>query len=129
MENIITNPGTSKNNNAFEKILNNPGLQHLAENIFGNLNLEDLEVCQEINQSSKQILDNQMDKPMFLLSKFSGLSKETQKDWIKVIESSKNSEKEKAINAYMKWNLKKGAMVDLPSYSSPAVQDLSLIHI
>ena len=36
-----------------EKILNNPGLVHLAENIFGNL--PDVEVCLHINQSSKQI--------------------------------------------------------------------------
>ena len=50
-----------------EKILNNPGLVHLAENIFGNLADEDAEVCQDINQSSKQILEN----PMFWLRKFS----------------------------------------------------------
>merc|ERR1711953_1486229 len=49
-----------------EKILNNPGLAHLAENIFGNLTDEDAEICRDINQSSKQILDN----PMFWLSKF-----------------------------------------------------------
>ena len=42
----------------FEKILSNPGLQHLAENIFWNLDYEDWEVCRGINQSSKRILDN-----------------------------------------------------------------------
>ena len=41
-----------------EKILNNPGLVHLAENIFGNLDY--VEVCRHINQSAKQILDNPM---------------------------------------------------------------------
>ena len=50
----------SKNDNTLEKILNNPGLQHLAENIFDNLKYEDLEICRGINQSSKQILDHQM---------------------------------------------------------------------
>ena len=35
-----------------EKILNNPGLVHLAENIFGNLDDENLDVCGQINQSS-----------------------------------------------------------------------------
>ena len=48
----------SKNDNTLEKILNNPGLQHLAENIFDNLKYEDLEICRGINQSSKQILDH-----------------------------------------------------------------------
>ena len=121
----------SKNDNTLEKILNNPGLQHLAENIFGNLDFEHLMVCRGINQSSKQILDYQMDKPMFLLRKFRGLSKENQKDWIKVIESTKNFEKEKAISSYLLWNLKKEVnlpckckFVDLPCYSSPAVQDV-----
>ena len=55
-----------------EKILNNPGLVHLAENIFGNLADEDAEICRDINRSSKQILDN----PMFWLRKFGNLSKE-----------------------------------------------------
>ena len=55
----------SKNDNTLEKILNNPGLQHLAENIFDNLNFEDLVVCLEINQSSERILDYQMDKQSY----------------------------------------------------------------
>ena len=81
-----------------EKILNNPGLVHLAENIFGNLMQwrgqqasrrrlkRHLEVCRNINQSSKEILDN----PMFWLRKFGRLSKENQTDWIKVLNSEKN---------------------------------------
>ena len=72
-----------------EKILNNPGLAHLAENVFGNLTDEDAEICRDINQSSKQILDN----PMFWLGKFKSISKANQKDWINVIQSLKNFEK------------------------------------
>ena len=49
-----------------EKIINNPGLQHLAENIFLNLNGEDLKACQLINRSANQILDN---NPMFGIRK------------------------------------------------------------
>ena len=64
-----------------EKILNNPGLQHLAENVLMNLNVEDLKIVAQINQFCKQILQN----PIFCLRKFEGLSKETQKNWIKVI--------------------------------------------
>ena len=70
-----------------EKILNNPGLVHLTENIFGNL--ADVEVWRDINRSSREILNN----PMFWLRKFGSLSKENQKDWINVIESVKNSDK------------------------------------
>ena len=102
--------------------MNNPGLQHLAENIFDNLNFADLEICRGINQSSKVILDNQMDKPMFLLKKFRSFSEENQKEWFKAIEAVKNSEKEKAIIAYMQWNLKK-KVLDLPCYSLPAIQE------
>ena len=42
-----------------ETIFNNPGLQHLAEEVFWNLNAEDLKICAQINQSCKQILQNQ----------------------------------------------------------------------
>ena len=61
--------------------------------------------------------------PCFWFKKFRGLSEENQKDWIKVIQSEKNSEKERAIMSYLLWNLKKEALVDLPCYTSPAVQD------
>ena len=70
----------SKNDNSLEKILNNPGLQHLAEKIFDNLNFEHLAICRRINESSKQILDYQMTKPMFILRKFRGISQQNQKD-------------------------------------------------
>ena len=76
-----------KYDETFEKILNTAGLQDIAEKIFGYLNVKDLENCQEINQSSKKILDN----PMFWLRKFRGLSKENQDDWTKVIQSMKIS--------------------------------------
>ena len=34
-----------------EKIFSNPGLQHLAEKVFWNLDAEDLKICAQINQS------------------------------------------------------------------------------
>ena len=100
-----------------EKILKTPGLIHLAEKVFGNF--DDVKICRDINQSSREILDN----PMFWLKKFESLSKKNQKDWIKVIKSVKNSEKEKAIISYLQWNLRKNVLWDLPCYSSPDVQD------
>ena len=102
-----------------EMILNNPGFVHLSENIFGNLNCEKLEVCEQINESSRQILDN----ALFWIRKFEGLSKKNQEDWIKVIQSEKNCDKEKFIISYLKWKLKKDAMADLSCYTNPDVQD------
>ena len=124
MENIVTNPGVSKNDNMFEKILNNPGLQHLAENIFFNLDIKRLQICGLVNQSSKQIFDGPMfQDPMFWLRKFGNLSIENQNDWVAVVQSVHNSyERKYAIISYLRWNLKKGKMVDLPCFTSPAVQ-------
>ena len=95
-----------------EKIINNPGLQHLAEKVFLNLEQEDLEVCAMINQSSKQILDN----PIFWLKKFvsKGMSKKNETDWAKAIKSAKKSDKKKHFLAYLKWNLKTQEEVDFP---------------
>ena len=104
---------------------------------FENLTQKDLKMFGEINQSSKEILDYQMDKPT-LLRKFRILSKEIQKNWIEKIESAKNSGKDKAIISYLKWMLKKGVSHDyLPCYSSSfnqslfrqTIQDLSSMTI
>ena len=103
-----------------EKIINNPGLQHLVENFFFNLNVEDLKICAQINQSSKQILEN----PMFWLRKFEDrLSKENQNEWIKIIQSSENSKKKKVIAFYLQWNLKKYPAMDLPCCTGTAIQE------
>ena len=63
-----------------------------------------------------------LQNPIFCLREYKHLSKENQKDWIKDIASAKNSEKEKAIIAYMQWNLNK-KVLDLPCYSRPAIQE------
>ena len=101
-----------------EKIINNTGLQHLAENVFWNLDVEALKICAQINQSCKNLLQN----PIFCLRKFERLSRENQKDWIKVIQSVNNSDKGIAIISYLQWNFKKN-VVNFPCYTSPAVQD------
>ena len=84
-----------------ETISNNPGLQHLAEKVFRNLNVEDLKMCARINQSCEQILEN----PMFWLRIFGDiLSEEDQNVWIKIIQSlEENSMKRKAIIPYLQW--------------------------
>ena len=102
-----------------ETIISNPGCHHLAENVFWNLDVDDLRICAQINQSCKQILQH----PIFCLRKLKHLSKKNKKAWIKDIQSVKNSDKRIAITPYLQWNLKKEAFLDLPCYSSPAVQD------
>ena len=105
-----------------EKILSNSGLEHLAENIFGNLADKDAEICRDINQSSQQILDN----PMFWLRKFKSLSKKNKKDWIKAIKVIllvRNSKKAKAIISYLQWYFKKDALTNFSCYTRPDVQD------
>ena len=95
-----------------EKIINNPGLQHLAEIFFLNLDVEDMKICKQINKSCKQIFKN----PMFWLRKFRHISKESQTNWIHIIQSVKNSDYEKLIISYLQWNLKKEVELvdDLP---------------
>ena len=112
-----------------ENIINNPGLQHLAEKVFFNLEPEDLEVCAMINQSSKQILDN----PTFWLKKFvsKGMSKKNETDWAKAIKLAKKSDKKKHFLAYLKWNLKTQEEVDFPflPISNSVVQKKFRKHI
>ena len=59
-----------------EMIMNNPGYVHLAENIFDNLDYEKLQVCDQINRSSRQILVN----ARFWKRKFEELSRKNQEN-------------------------------------------------
>ena len=97
-----------------EKIINNSGLQHLAENIFLNLNYEALQECSNVNSSCKEILEN----PLFWLKLFirRGLSKKNQKDWICAIQLVKNTDLEKNISSYLKRSSKNQRVVDIPCY-------------
>ena len=107
----------------FETILNNPGLQHLAENIFFNLDVEHLQICGLLNKSSQQIFESPMfQNPMYWLRKFQQLSIGNQNDWTNVIQSLHNYKRKYAIISYLRWNLKKGDMMDLRCYDSPDVQ-------
>ena len=91
-----------------ENIIKIPGLQHLVEDIFLNLNLEYLEKCQMINhQATNQLLEN----PMFWIKKCirNGflVSEECLNDWTNAIQSArkKSDQEEKHIVAYLKWKL------------------------
>ena len=68
-----------------ENILKNPGLRHLAENIFWQLSYEDLENCRLINQSSKKILKNQLFWRKKLIPQAGLFTKKNQPDWVKIL--------------------------------------------
>ena len=97
-----------------EIIVNNPGLQHLAENILLNLDHHDLEICQGVNTSFKKILNN----PRFWLRKFirRGLSMKNQLDWIKAIRLTKDTDMEKLIVSYLQKSSQNSRVIDLPCY-------------
>ena len=48
-----------------EEIINSPGLQHIAEEIFWNLDFNGIMTCKSLNISCKDIVN----KPMFWLKK------------------------------------------------------------
>ena len=99
-----------------ENFIKNPGLQHIALNIFCNLDLETLKICKQINQSLDQLLD--FENPFFWLQKFiqRGLPKEHQRDWTKAIQITKDTILEKYVCSYLKKCTKNERVVDLPCY-------------
>ena len=96
-----------------ENIIKNPGLQHIAENVFLNLNYEKLETCRLVNESCKKILDN----PMFWIKKFvrRGFSKKNQIDWTVAIQITKPY-LETNILKYLKQGSKNERVVDIPCH-------------
>ena len=64
-----------------------------------------------------------LQNPIFCLRKFKHLSTENKKDWLKHIQLVKNYDIKIAVISYLQWKLKKEPLVDLPCYTSPAVQD------
>ena len=96
------------------QIIQNPGLQHIIENVFLNLDFNDLLSCQLINQSCNELLKN----PMFWLKKWRlrGLSKKNEADWAKAIQMTRNTNFEKNIFLYFKKIVKFGHFVDIPCY-------------
>ena len=96
-----------------ENFINNPGVQHIAENVFLNLNYEKLETCRLVNESCKELLDN----PMFWIKKFirRGLSKKNQIDWTAAIQITK-SYLGTNILKYLKQCSKNERVVDIPCH-------------
>ena len=107
-----------------EIFINNPGLQHLAEKIFLNLNHETLDTCTLVNQSFKIFLENH---PMFWLKKliFEGRLKKSRKDWTKAIHLTKNTNLKTNLSYYLKIILKNQSRenFDVPCYIDKDIID------
>ena len=104
-----------KQTQIFDQIVNTPGLQHIIELVFFNLDFEDLLACQLVNKASNGILEN----PMFWLKKWrfnKGLSKKNLEDWIKALQITKNTIFERNVDLYIKKVIKVGHFVDVPCY-------------
>ena len=101
-----------------QHFINNPGLQHLAENIFVNLNDQNVETCRDANRSFQQFLDSCTENSLFWLKKFigRGISKKNQMDWTKAIQLTKETNLEKYVLLYLKRCEKNERVVDLPCY-------------
>ena len=101
---------------SIDKIINNPGLQHITEEIFINLDFNDIIACQLINKSCKVILNN----PMFWLKKWrlrGGLSKKNETVWIKAIQKTRNTNMAQNVDLYFKKIIKlKNHIMDVQCY-------------
>ena len=98
-----------------ESVIQNPGLQHIAEMILLNLDFEDLKRCQLLNKFFKDVLES----PMFWLRKWRtqrGLSKENNDDWVKAIQLTKNTNLEINLKLYLEKVIKNGHVVDVPCF-------------
>ena len=117
----VVNKATSACQPIMDQILNNEGLQHIAEMIFLNLDSEKLKTCQCLNKSSQQIFAN----PMFWLKKWKGLSKKSRNDWSKAIQITRNTNLETNIVSYIKKADKIGHLMDVPCHIDKNVVEKS----
>jgi len=101
-----------------QHFIDNPGLQHLAEDIFVNLNDQDVETCRDVNRSFQQFMDSCTTNSLFWLKKFirRGISKKNQMAWTRAIQLTKETNLEKYILSYLKRCEKNIRVVDLPCY-------------
>ena len=98
-----------------ETIINNPGLQNIAEEILFNLNYKNLKKLSFLNRRANQILND----PFFWLKKLiqRGLSKKNQEDWTKAIQlTESNSELKRFVSSYLKMSTKNEKVIDVSCY-------------
>ena len=99
-----------------DKAINNPGLTHIAEEIFLNLDFKDIMACQSINKSCNAIINN----PLFWLKKWrlrGGLYKKNETNWIKAVQRTRNTNIERNVDLYIKKIIKvNNHIMDVPCY-------------
>ena len=97
-----------------EKFINIPGLHHIAENIFLNLNYQSLEACILVKRSFQHYLDQLMANPLFFLKKFicAGMSKKNEMDWTEIIQMTRGTKVGEIIIFYFKQCLQNERIVD-----------------
>ena len=80
-------------------ITKSPGLQHIAELIFLNLDYNKLEECQKVDDFWKKILSGSL----FWLKKCVqiGLSEQHHLEWTKLIQQPKNPQTDKVVTSYL----------------------------
>ena len=111
-------PSNNKKQNStsiMDHISNHPGLQHIIENTFVNLDYKDLMACKLMNKSAKKILDN----IMFWLKKWrlrNGLSQKNMADWTKAIKITRNTNLAPNVDFYIKKVIQNGHFVDIPCF-------------
>ena len=82
------------------EIINTPGLQHIIERIFFNLDFEDLMNFHLVNKALKQILDQWIDvKPMTWLNKWRS-NRVVREEQIRLDQSTPNDQRHKSQNEY-----------------------------
>ena len=98
-----------------EKMINNPGLHHIVEEIFLNLDFKSIVASKLVNKSFQDIVEN----PFFWLKMWRlrlGLSKKNHKDWINAIKIIKNTDLRKIIVRYVQYIIEFGHFVDVPCF-------------
>ena len=111
---------TSDNESVLEKFIYIPGLQHLAENIFLNLNYRDLKACGSVKRNFQQFLDQRIENSLFWMKKFvrGGMSKKNETNWTEMIHMTRGTKIGKHILSYFKRYFKNEIQIDfdLPCY-------------
>ena len=100
------------NDSVLENFMKNPGLQHLAEKIFLDLDYQVLETCGKVNKTFQQFLDD----PMFWVKRFArkGLSKKNQDDWTEAIQMTRDGRAEPDLEGNILLYLKGYSLNTLP---------------
>ena len=97
-----------------ETLIKTPGLQHLAENIFLNLNYQEVKTCGLLNETFDLFTDQLIENPFFLLKRFvlGGMSKKNENDWTEIIQKTRGTNIEESVFLYLNQYFKNEKVAD-----------------